>query len=128
MIEPKSDDPTHRLFWEAAGRHELVIQRCTSCGHYQFYGRPFCLACGANDVAWVPARGTGTIYSMTTVRMELGEPFAPPYIVAIVELDEGPRLTTNIVGVPGKIGNRVRVTWRERQDAPPLPLFELATP
>lgn len=110
-------------FWEAAARRELIIQRCRACGAHQFYPRPFCLACDATDLVWVAAAGTGTVYSMTTVHMQVSPEFVPPYIVAIVQLDEGPRLMTNIVERACTIGDRVQVTWRERAGAPPLPVF-----
>ncbi len=123
MTEPPYGDPLTAPFWEAAGRRELVVQRCGSCGHHQFYPRPFCLACESPDVGWVRAAGTGTIYSMTTVHMQVAPEFEPPYVVAIVELDEGPRLMTNIIGGPARIGDRVRVAWRERAGLPPLTVF-----
>ena len=118
-------DPTHWPFWQAARRHVLLLQRCSRCGHFQFYGRPFCLACDSVDVRWVSSVGTGTIYSMTTVRMLVLPELVPPYVVAIVQLDEGPRMMTNVVGGPCRIGARVRITWRERDPSPPLPVFEV---
>ena len=116
-------DPLTTTFWEAAIRHELLIQRCAACGHYQSYPRPFCLNCEGEDVGWVRAAGTGTVYSVTTVHLKVSEEFGPPYQVAVVELDEGPRLLTNIVGTPCQIDDIVRVAWREREKAPPLPVF-----
>jgi uncharacterized OB-fold protein len=116
-------DPLSLPFWEAANRRQLVIQRCRACGHHQFYPRPFCIRCSSDDVEWVEARGTGTIYSQTTIRVQLLPELPPPYVAAIVELDEGPRLATNIVGA-SRIGDRVRVSWRERDGKPPVPVFE----
>ena len=84
----------------------------------------FCLACDSDDIEWTKSAGTGTVYSATTVRMKVAPDLVPPYVVAIVELDEGPRMLTNVVGGDCPIGQRVRVTWKERTDAPPLPLFE----
>lgn len=63
---------------------------------------------------------------MTLVHVQVSDEFTPPYIVAIVELDEGPRILTNIIGGECKIGDRVRLQWRERSNAPPLPIFTLA--
>ncbi|MGQ0548534.1 MAG: Zn-ribbon domain-containing OB-fold protein [Armatimonadota bacterium] len=123
---PAYGDALTAPFWEAAARHELIIQRCQTCGMHQFYPRPFCLACESNDVLWVSAAGTGTVYSMTTVRMHVSPELVPPYIVAIVELDEGPRLMANIVEGICRIGDRVQVTWRERAGAPPLHVFRPA--
>jgi uncharacterized OB-fold protein len=116
-------DALSRPFWEAAARHELFLQRCADCGRFQFYPRPFCLACQSDTVAWVSAAGTGTVYSQTTVHLQIAPEFDPPYIVAVVELDEGVRLTTNIIDGITEIGDRVRVAWLEREGLPPLPVF-----
>ncbi len=120
---PEYGDALTAPFWAAAARHELIIQRCRACGAHQFYPRPFCLACESSDLFWVGAAGTGTVYSMTTVHMQVSPELVPPYVVAIVQLDEGPRLMTNIVDGACRIGDRVRVAWRERPGAPPLPVF-----
>lgn len=111
-------DPLTWPFWEAAGRRQLVIQQCGECGRHQFYPRPFCLACYSDDVTWVTASGDATVYSQTTVHLT-----DPPYTVAVVELAEGPRLTTAIVGDAVSIGDPVRVQWQERDGLPPLPVF-----
>ncbi len=110
-------------FWEAATRHELIVQRCGACGHHQFYPRPYCLECQSDDVAWVVVAGGGTIYAQTTVHIQIAPECMPPYTAALVDLDEGPRLLTNIVGGETQIGDRVRLMWRERNDEPPLPIF-----
>lgn len=121
--DPAYGDPLTAPFWEAAGRHELVLQHCGDCGHWQFYPRPFCLACLSDNVGWQPASGTGTVYSQTTVHIQIAPEFTPPYTVAVVELDEGPRMTATIVNGETSIGERVRIAWQERDDAPPLPVF-----
>jgi uncharacterized OB-fold protein len=118
-------DATTASFWEGAARGDLLIQRCRSCAEFQFYPRPFCLACGAADPVWVAAAGQGTVYAMTTVHLQVDPTLEPPYVVGIVTLDEGPRLVTNLIGNPA-IGDRVRVSWRERRELPPLPIFARA--
>ena len=75
---------------------------------------------------WVEAAGTGTIYSVTTVRVPVMDELKPPYFLALVDLDEGPRLLTNIDGERARIGDRVTVAWRERDGLPPLPIFKAA--
>ncbi len=124
---PSYGDALTAPFWEATVRGELAIQRCRVCGAHQFYPRPFCLACDSTELVWVTAAGTGTVYSMTTVRMQVSPELEPPYIVAIVQLDEGPRLMTNIVDGMCRIGDRVQVAWLKRRDAPPLPVFRPAS-
>ena len=117
-------DALTRPFWEAAAQHRLLIQRCRQCGSFQFYPRPFCITCQSDEVAWVDAKGTGEIYSLTTVRMNVLPELPPPYRVAIVTLDEGPRLLAGLVGDEGRIGDRVAVRWQARGDLPPLPMFQ----
>jgi len=73
---------------------------------------------------WVASKGTGTVYSLTTIHIPVIPDLEPPYVVALVQLDEGPRITTNIVAGVCGIGDRVRVAWRERLEMPPLPVFE----
>ncbi|HEX9890292.1 MAG TPA: OB-fold domain-containing protein [Nitriliruptorales bacterium] len=125
MSEPTEyGDPLTKPFWEAATRHELVVQRCTSCGNHQFYPRPMCLECRAQGLEWVQVGGQATVYSKTTVHLQIDPALEPPYVAALVDLDEGPRLATNIVNGDAEIGDRVRLTWRDRDDAPPLPVFE----
>ena len=119
----KYGDPTTFEFWQAAERNELVIQHCAECGSYQFYPRPFCLECGSMDLTWRQVSGDGMIYSMTEVQIAVSQLLEPPYTVALVELDEGPRMLGNILDGPAQIGNRVKLVWQEREDAPPLPMW-----
>lgn len=121
---PSYGDPLTAPFWAAAKRHEFVLQRCASCDTYQFYPRPFCLRCLSDAVEWVPSLGLGTIHSLTTVHVRVVPELDPPYMVALVQLDEGLLFTANVVGGPGAIGERVRMIWRERAGLPPLPVFE----
>lgn len=117
-------DPTTAPFWEAARQHRLLVQQCAACGSHQFYPRPFCIACNATDVNWVEAKGTGRVYSMSTVHVPPSPDYEVPYVVAVVELDEGPKLMTNIVNGDCRIDDRVRVVWEARDGTPPLPMFE----
>jgi uncharacterized OB-fold protein len=116
-------DPTTEAFWKACTERRLTIQRCAGCGSHQFYPRPFCLACEGTALAWVDSTGQGTIYSLTTVRLPVTDDLPPPYLLALVDLDEGPRLLTNIQAETAEIGDRVSVAWRTRNGLPPLPVF-----
>jgi uncharacterized OB-fold protein len=122
-------DPTSVPFWEAATRHELFLQRCEDCGHHQLYPRPHCLAC-FGPVEWVASTGRGEIHSFTVIRQNFVRPFRDelPYVVALVDLDEGARLMTNVVGSAPEdvtVGARVRVRWLPVSDEAALPQFEL---
>ena len=116
-------DPTTIEFWEAAKRKELVLQHCKDCDHYQFYPRPFCLDCESTNLEWKQVSGDGTVYSMTEVHVKISPEYEPPYVVALVELDEGPRMVGSIVDGEARIGDRVKLLWRDREDAPPLPVW-----
>jgi uncharacterized OB-fold protein len=125
VTDEEYGDPLSRPFWAAARERRLILQRCVVCGHRQFYPRPFCLKC-MGGVEWVESPGRGTVYSKTDVTVEVPG-FTPPYCVAIIELDEGPRLMSHIVGDATPIGGRVRIEWRERPDGlPPLYVFVAA--
>ncbi len=86
-------------YWSAALAGRLVVQRCGTCGHHQLYGRDRCVRC-RGPVTWVEASGRATVYSYTVIRQNYQRPFAAmlPYVVALVDLEEGPRVMTNIVG------------------------------
>lgn len=87
-------------YWAAAAGGQLLIQRCPSCGHCQFYPRAMCTECGS-DVEWVEASGEGVIHTFTVIRQNLAPSFAGlgPYVVAIIELAEGPMMMSNVTHV-----------------------------
>ncbi|HVA81748.1 MAG TPA: OB-fold domain-containing protein [Candidatus Binataceae bacterium] len=95
--------PTSRPFWEAARRHELNLQRCAGCGKFIYYPRTRCPYCFGDQLEWRAVSGRGKVYSYTVVRRASHRAFADPYVLAIVELEEGPRMTTNIVATPDTV-------------------------
>ena len=96
--------PTSRPFWEAARRHELSLQRCAACTSYIYYPRARCPHCFSDRLGWEHVSGRGKFYSYTVVRRASSRSFADqPYVLAIVELDEGPRMTTNIEAEPHNV-------------------------
>ena len=90
-----------RHFFEAAAQGSLVIQRCATCGHRQFYPRQLCTAC-AGEPVWETASGRGVVHTFTIVRQNGMPPFKDllPYAVAMIELDEGVRMMGNVTGCP----------------------------
>jgi uncharacterized protein len=92
-------DNVSRVFWEGTTRGELLVQRCPSCGHHQFFPRALCMACAA-EPEWVRASGRGTLHTYTIIQQNRTPPFdaLSPYVVGIVELEEGPRMMTNVIG------------------------------
>lgn len=92
--------PVSAPFWQAAKEHRLVVQRCPHCSNLQHYPRPFCLRCAAEDLTWQECSGRGRVYAFTVVRQAASPAFADdvPYVLAVVELAEGPHMTANLVG------------------------------
>lgn len=124
--------PTSELtapYWDAARRGELVVQRCEACEARPFPPRARCPRCGAGALAWAPVSGRGTVYSYTVARRAPHPVFAGqlPLVVAIVELAEGPRLVTNVVGCdPAEVtvGMAVEVAFEPIDDSEmSLPVF-----
>jgi uncharacterized OB-fold protein len=95
-----------RGWWEGAGRGELVLQRCTSCGLVQHKPRALCVRCLTDTIEHVVASGKGTIHTFTVTHQNIAPPWNGqlPYVMAYVELEEGPKVLTNIVGAePGDL-------------------------
>jgi uncharacterized OB-fold protein len=102
---PRFDLPTieaeSKPFWDAAKEGKFLILRCNTCGEAHHYPRPFCPSCWSEDVAWEEASGRATLYTWSTIFMNDLPPFGSkiPYVAGAVDLEEGPRVMTNIVGV-----------------------------
>jgi uncharacterized protein len=117
-----------RPFWEGCKRGVFLLQQCGGCHLYQFYPRLYCMHCGADTLRWEQASGRGVIYSYTVIHQNKSPEFVndTPYNVAIVQLDEGPRLMSNIVGAaPGalRVNLPVTVVFDPVSDAISVPRF-----
>jgi len=90
-------DDVNREFWAAAAEGRLLIQACPHCGHRQFYPRALCTACG-DTPEWLECSGRGTVHTFTVIRQMGMRPFRDelPYVVAMVELEEGPLMMGNV--------------------------------
>lgn len=87
-------------FWDGCAAGRLVLPRCNDCGAFVWYPRSLCPACGGRALTWTELSGRATVHACTVMRRGLGAyRDAAPYSVAYVELDEGPRILTNIVGI-----------------------------
>jgi uncharacterized protein len=128
---PTADWET-RGYWEGAGRGELVLQRCRACKTVQHRPRAFCVTCLRDEIEHFVASGRGTVYTFTVTEQNQVPPFrdAVPYVLAYVELEEGPRLLTNVVGCSPdevRIGMPVRVEFKTSPgDALGVPVFRPA--
>jgi uncharacterized OB-fold protein len=123
--------PETQPFWDGCAAGELRIQRCTDCGKPYFYPRPVCPACGSRNVEWFSASGRATLYSYV-INHRAAPGFADdvPYAIAVVQLEEGPRMMSNIVGLPATpealvLDMPLQVTFETRGDVS-LPQFQPA--
>jgi len=124
---PRIDEES-RGWWEALGRQELSVQRCRDCGTVRLPPRAVCPACLSSQVAWERASGRATVYSFTVTHQNQAPGFRDelPYVLAIVELDEGPRIMTNLVECAPdavQIGMPVEVVFDDVTPEVTLPKF-----
>ena len=117
-----------RPFWEGCRQGMLRLQYCEQCQQYQFYPRLYCMHCGAEEIRWVTASGRGVIYSYTIIHQNKAPEFVQetPYNVAVVQLEEGPRMMSNIVGISPedlRIDLRVKVVFDAVSESISLPRF-----
>jgi len=114
--------PETQTYWDKAAEGELWLPKCTSCGRFFFYPRDFCPRCSSSDVEWVQASGRGVVESFViNHRPAPGYEDDAPYAIAFVKLDEGVRLTANILDIPQTpehitIGLPVEVVFEKRGD------------
>ena len=121
--------PDTQFFWDGVADHKLLIQRCAACATLRHPPRPMCPAC--NSVEWdtLEASGKGTLFSFVMPHHPKFPWFEPGYIVALVDLEEGTRLVSNLVGVgpdDATIGMAVEVFFEHYEDGLVLPQFRLA--
>jgi uncharacterized OB-fold protein len=118
-------------FWDACRRGQLLIQKCDSCVEYQFYPRGICANCWSEDIKWVTASGKGTVWTYTVTYQNRTPGFAEdvPYVLALVELEEGVKMFTNIIECAPRevaIGMPVEVTFRQANNQISVPYFKPA--
>ena len=131
--QPRFPEPDTQPFWDAAREHKLMYQVDKDTGDVVFYPRRHNPRNGSSNLEWRESKGEGTIYTFSVVRQNRHPAFRDlgAYAVAYVDLDEGFRIMTNIVGVEDpttgiQIGQRVKLRWEDQEGGISLPLFELA--
>ena len=122
--------PETRHFWEGTKSGELRLQKCAACSHVYFPPRPFCPKCASRDVNIVRANGRATLYSYV-IHHRAAPGFTPPYAIAVVALEEGPRMMTNIAGIEQtpqalQLDMPLEVLFEPMSDEISLPLFRPA--
>jgi uncharacterized protein len=125
-----------RPFWDAAALGRLRMQCCRDCGAFTWPPRPACSECGSTELAWTELSGRGSVYSFTVIRQVVGgaaaKAFEPdiPYVVAWIDLAEGPRLVSNVIDCPIEqvtIGMAVEVLFEQASEDIWLPKFRPLT-
>ena len=121
----------NRPYFEGARQGELRLQRCDACANVYFPPRPFCPACASRKVSVFKASGKGKLYSYVINHRPAAPGFTPPYAIAVVELDEGPRMMSNIVDCPQtpealELDMKLEVAFEKLDDKITLPLFRPA--
>ncbi|MBW2059965.1 MAG: Zn-ribbon domain-containing OB-fold protein [Deltaproteobacteria bacterium] len=125
---PRPDADT-KAFWEGCQRHELRFQKCRSCGHVRWPASILCPTCYSEETEWITASGRGKVYTFVVYHTAYHKAFASdlPYVTASIELEEGPRLLSNIVGCdPQEVrcDMDVEVTWEDINEEFSLPKFK----
>ena len=120
--------PETRHFWDGCKEGELRLQRCTACKETYFPPRPFCPKCACREVEVYPASGKGVLWSYVINHRPRPDMGTEPYAIAVVKLDEGPTLKTNIVDCPQtpealQLDMPVQVSFAKQTDDITLPLF-----
>jgi len=117
-------------FWQACKESRLLIMNCRDCGKPFFYPRRSCPSCWSEEVEWIESKGRGTIWTLSEVAISLwGNAWddAVPYTVAVIDLDEGVRMASRLVGGSNlKIGDRVQVTFQPGENDVVMPYFTAA--
>jgi uncharacterized protein len=125
-------NPDTQPFWDGCARDELLLQRCSACGAFRHPPSPICPQCLSDRHDWIRSTGRATVYTFVVVRQALARGWEAlvPYVVAVVELEEGPRFLTDLVNVAPEavtIGMPVEVTFAELDGTTKLPLFQPRT-
>lgn len=121
----------NREFWAALKRNELRLQQCSNCSHLRYPINPYCPQCLSTDHSWEALSGRGSVFSYIVFHQVYNSAFAgeAPYNVALIQLDEGPRMFSNVVGVPNdavEVGDRVEILFDPVTDEVTLPRFRPA--
>lgn len=113
-------------WFEACNDGRLLLQRCGTCSQFQFYPRILCAHCGADTPAWAEASGDATLASFTVVRRAVSKAYTTPYVVALVQLAEGPQLMSHIVDVESdalRIGMPLTLRFEAWSEDTSMPVF-----
>lgn len=130
---PQPITPETKPFWDGLREQKLMLPKCGDCGRVFFYPRIVCPHCQSRNVGWIQGSGRGKLYSFEIAYQTISRVFKvkPPYVLAMVELEEGPRMLSNLIGIepdPKKIkcDMPVEIVYQKLTDEVTLPLFKPA--
>jgi uncharacterized OB-fold protein len=115
-------------YWDGCRLGELRLQQCAQCRRFQFYPRIICSHCGGSALHWRAASGRGVVASFTVVERAVSKAYSAPYTIALIDLEEGPRMMSWVVNDDRSeigVGAPVTVTFSEWSEDIAMPLFEL---
>ena len=123
-------DPVTRPFWDSLKAHAIKLQRCRGCGNFVYYPRAVCPGCFSDDLVWTDVSGRGVIHAFTIPHRHPNPALQVPYVVVLVELDEGVRMLSNLIDVEPvpeavPIGTPVEIVYDDVSEAITLPRFRL---
>jgi uncharacterized protein len=123
-------DPVTKPFWDSLKAHAIQLQRCGACECFVYYPRPLCPSCSSDDLVWTPVSGRGVVHAFTIPHRHPNPAFGKgaPYVVALVELEEGARILSNLVAVDPtpeavNVGMPVEIVYTNATDEITLPMF-----
>ncbi len=130
---PQPITPETKPFWDGLREQKLMLPKCGECSRVFFYPRIVCPHCQSRNVGWIQGSGRGKLYSFEIAYQTISRVFKvkPPYVLAMVELEEGPRMLSNLIGIepdPKKIkcDMPVEIVYQKLTDEVTLPLFKPA--
>lgn len=128
---PQPITPEAKPYWDGLKEQKLMLPKCEACGKPFFYPRLFCPHCHSSRITWIQASGRGRLYSFEIAHQSLNPAFKikPPYILAMIELEEGPRLMSNLINIEPdpqlvKCDMPVEIVYERLTDEVTIPLFQ----
>ena len=115
-------------YWDGCQQGVLRVQRCVTCRHLQLYPRILCTRCTCTELDWVDVSGKGKIASYTVVTRAISKAYAAPYVVALIDLVEGPRMMSTIIDSDGSdvaVGMAVNVAFQAWSETVTMPVFHI---
>ncbi len=122
-------DELNRPFWESTKAHRLALQHCSECGKFRYPINHLCPHCLSDKYEWTPISGRGSVYSSIVFHQVYNQEFADdvPYNVSLIQLDEGPRMLSNVIGIAPsevKVGEKVEVVFDDVTAEVTIPRFK----